>query len=365
LDKLKIVHIIQSMATGGAEKMVLDLAIECNSKHFVTIICLYPSRDYLYEKIAKENNIKMIFLNKKIGLDLNSYKELWSVLSKIKPDVIHTHMHAAIYALPWFVFHRKNARIHTVHSIATMEIEKLHRIIQRIAYKFANAVPVAISQTVQEGIMKEYGLNEAKVPVIYNGIDTKKFPPILSNKNNDKFTIINVASFSKWKNQKLLIDAFHIALNERQDLRLIFVGDGKEKVNVEARAKDYKINDKIEFVGITSNVSEWLSKANVFILCSTFEGFPLSIIEAMSAGLPVISTDVGGVGDVVKSSINGFLVPSNDALKLSQAILKLANDTILQQEMSEANIKKSKEFDISIIAGEYIQLYRKKLGEVN
>ncbi len=353
------------MATGGAEKMVLDLAIQSNLKHNVTIICLYPSRDFIYEKIAKENTIEMIFLNKKVGLDLNSFKELWSVLSKIKPDVIHTHLHAAIYALPWFILHRKNARIHTVHSIATMEIEKLHRIIQRIAYKFANVVPVAISNTVQDGIIKEYSLNGAKVPVIYNGIDIKKFPPILSNKNNDNFTIINVASFSKWKNQKLLIDAFHIALKERQDLRLIFVGDGKERANVEAKAKDYKIDDKIEFAGITSNVNEWLSKANVFILCSTFEGFPLSIIEAMSAGLPVISTDVGGVADVVKQNINGFLVPSDDALKLSQAILKLANDTVMQQKMSDANIKKSKEFDISIIAGEYIQLYKKKLGEVN
>lgn len=353
------------MATGGAEKMVLDLAIQCNLKHKVTIICLYPSRDFLYEKIAKENNIKMIFLNKKVGLDLNSFKELWSVLSKIKPDVIHTHLHAAIYALPWFVFHRKNARIHTVHSIATMEIEKPHRIIQRIAYKFANVVPVAISHTVRDGIMKEYSLNEAKVPVIYNGIDIKKFPPIVSNKNSNKFTIINVASFSKWKNQKLLIAAFRIALKERQDLRLIFVGDGTERANVELQAKDYKIDDKIEFVGITSNVSEWLSKANVFILCSTFEGFPLSIIEAMSAGLPVISTDVGGVADVVKENINGFLVPSNDEIELSKAILKLANDTALQHKMSEANIEKSKEFDISIIAGEYIKLYRKKLGEVN
>jgi len=365
LDKLKIVHIIQCMATGGAEKMVLDLAIQCNLKHDVAIICLYPSRGFLYEKIAQENNIRMIFLNKKVGLDINSFKELWSVLSKIKPDVVHTHLHAAIYALPWFIFHRKNARIHTVHSIATMEIEKPHRIIQRLAYKFANVVPVAISHTVQDGIMKEYSLNGAKVPVIYNGIDLVKFPPKLADKNNDNFTIINVASFSKWKNQKLLIDAFYIALKERQDLRLVFVGDGKEKANVELDAKNYKIEDKIEFVGITSNVSEWLAKADVFILCSTFEGFPLSIIEAMSVGLPVISTDVGGVADVVKENINGFLVPSNDKVKLSKAILKLADDTALQNEMSAKNIEQSKKFDISIIAEEYIQLYRKKLGEVN
>ena len=359
MDKLKIVHIIQCMAIGGAEKMVLDLAIQSNLKHNVTIVCLYPSGNYPYEKIAKDSNIKMIFLNKNVGLDLNSFKELWHVLSTLQPDVVHTHLHSAIYALPWLAFNRKNARIHTVHSIATMEIGKSHRIIQGLAYKFLGVVPVAISPIIQRGIIKEYNLKQKKVPVIYNGIDVAKFPPKIQGKNNDNFTIINVASFSKWKNQILLLDAFHIALKERQDLRLIFVGDGEENGNVQAQASEYKIQDKIEFIGITPNVNEYLNRSDVFVLSSTFEGFPLSIIEAMSVGLPIISTDVGGVPDIVKNGVNGFLVPSNDVIELSNSILKMANDNNMRGEMSEINIKKSKEFDISIVAEKYIELYKK------
>ena len=365
MDKLKIVHIIQLIDTGGAEKMILDLAINSNPKHDVTIICQYPSGNYPYEKIARENNIKLIFLHKKVGFDLYSFIELWQTLSKIKPNVVHTHLQAAVYALPWLVFHRKNARIHTIHSIATMEVRKTHRIIQRFAYKFWNVVPVAISRTVQNGVMNEYKLPKEKVPIISNGIDTKKFPPIASNVDNEIFTIINVASFSKWKNQILLVEALNIALLENPNLKLIFAGDGKERVNVEAKARKYNISEKIVFVGATSEVYKWLSLANVFILCSTFEGIPLSIIEAMSSGLPIIATDVGGIPDITENNESGLLVPPNDAKALALAILKMANDKDMQYRISKNNIEKSKKFDISNITDEYINLYKKKLGEIN
>jgi glycosyltransferase involved in cell wall biosynthesis len=365
LEKLKIVHIIQHLNTGGAEKMAIDLAKYCNTKFDVTIICLYQSGGYSFEKIVKENNIKLIFLNKKTGFHIKTFLDLWETLSSIKPDVIHTHMHAAVYALPWLIFHNKNARVHTIHSIAQYELGKPHRLIQKIAYKLFNVVPVAISLAMQKGILNEYNLKHEQVPIINNGIDIQKFSRKYFSRNHSIFTIINVASFSEWKNQSLLIEAFTIALKSNPDLQLVFVGDGEKRTEVEIKAERLNIKDKVEFVGVSSEVDKWLLKADLFVLCSTFEGLPLSIIEAMASGLPVISTDVGGVRDIIEDGVNGLLVPPNNAQELSKAILNLANNKDACILMSEKNINKSKAFDISNIAEQYISLYMKSWVRVN
>jgi len=359
LGRLKIVHIIQLLGTGGAEKLITDLAIRVNPRHDVRIICLYPSRDYPYEKLLREHQIEMIFLNKKLGFDIKTFAELWKTLSEIKPDVVHTHLHAAIYALPWFMFHRKSRSIHTVHNMASMELGKAHRILQGWAYRHLNTVPVAISHIIQQGIIKEYGLAPEKVPIIYNGIDIEKFSPKEQVKMQASCTLINVASLSKRKNQALLIEAFNLVLKQRADARLVFVGEGEEKSRLQSLAEKYKISDKVEFAGISSEVREWLSKADIFVLCSLFEGLPLSVIEAMAVGLPVVVTEVGGVPDIVEDGVNGFLVPSGDAGSLSRAILKLIEDKGLQCQMAQNNMEKAKAFDMDYVTGQYMKLYKK------
>ncbi len=363
MKRLQIVHIIQLLGTGGAEKMIVDLAIQAHRQHDVKIICLYPSGDYPYEKVLREHQIEIIFLNKKLGFDINTFIDLWKTLSEIKPDVIHTHLHAAIYALPWFMFHRKNRRVHTVHNIALAEFGRAHRFLQGLAYRYVNVVPVAISHIVQGEITKEYHLEPEKVPIIYSGIDIANFTPKMHMKTQDMYTIINVASLSKRKNQVLLIEAFNLVLKQKADVKLVFVGDGEEKSNLQSLAEKYKISDRVEFAGITSEVQKWLSRADIFVLCSFFEGMPLSIIEAMAVGLPVIGTAVGGVPDIIEDGVNGFLVPSNDAVKLSMAMLKLIEDKELRSQMSQNNIEKATNFDIGYVTGEYMKLYNK--GEIN
>ncbi len=362
MKRHKIVHVIQQLGTGGAEKMIVDLAIKAHRQHNVKIICLYPSGDYPYEKVMREHQIEVVFLNKKLGFDINTFIALWKTLSEIRPDVIHTHLHAAIYALPWFMFHRKNRRVHTVHNMALAEFGRAHRFLQGLAYRYFNVIPVAISHIVQGEITKEYHLETEKVPIIYNGIDIANFSPKMHMKTQDMYTIINVASLTKRKNQALLIEAFDLVLKKKADVKLVFVGDGEEKSNLQSYAEKYKISDRVEFTGIISEVQKWLSKADIFVLCSFFEGMPLSIIEAMAVGLPVIGTAVGGIPDIVEDGVNGFLVPSNDAVKLSMALLKLIEDKELRSQMSQKNIEKAKNFDIGYVAGEYMKLYSK--GEI-
>ncbi len=364
MTKLKVVHIIQSLETGGAEKLLVDISINYKDKFEVFVISQYKKGNYQYENILESEGIKTIFLDKKKGYDYNNLKAVYKTLDKIKPDIVHTHLHAAIYLIPWYVKNKNVVKIHTVHTLAKMEFGKSHRLIQKFAYKFLGVIPVAIGTTVKKSIIKEYKLQEDKIKTITNGIDYKKYA-LLTNEKIEKsvFRIINVASFSKWKNQICLLEAFKLAIKQKEDMELIFVGDGPERKRIEAKSKELDIDDKVIFIGITDKVEYFLHISDVFVLCSKFEGLPLSIIEAYAAGLPVISTNVGGVPDILVDGENGFLVSADDKKSIANLIIKLYNEIELKEKISKNNREKAKEYDIKNISQKYMELYKIRYGE--
>lgn len=358
MEKPKIVHIVQSLQTGGAEMLLVNLAINCKDKFDVTVISQYNENNLPLEKHLAEHGIKTIFLNKKVGFDFKSIIVLYKVLNKINPDIVHTHLHAAIYAVPWYIMHKKTVKVHTVHSVASMELGIIHRIVQGFAYRFLGVVPVAISPFVKKSIVKQYKIHAQKVPVILNGIDVSKYNMPNGSKDSARpFTIINVASFNKWKNQMLLLNSFYKVTSKYPDTRLIFVGEGPEKAEIEHAAHKLGIADKTFFAGLTNEVEKFLNNADLFVLSSTFEGVPLSVLEAYAAGLPVVSTRVGGVRDILKDGVNGFLVPPEDEAAMESVILKMYGNAELRNKMSDINKLAAKEFDIKKITEQYIKLY--------
>ncbi|NLB80362.1 MAG: glycosyltransferase family 4 protein [Clostridiaceae bacterium] len=364
MKKPKLVHIIQSLRTGGAENILVSLAINCKEQFDVTVISQYPEANLPYEKRLIENGIKVVFQNKKRGLDLNNALELYQLLNQIQPDILHTHLHAAVYAIPWYIKHKKCVKIHTVHTIAHMEFPTAHKIAQAIAYRYLHVMPIAISSAVKKSIITQYHITPERIPLITNSVQVKKYTPLTNKVPSSSFTVINVASFYTWKNQILLLEAFYNAVLEKPNMKLIFVGDGNERQNVTNRAIELGIGDKVNFVGITDKVEMYLHKADVFALSSTFEGLSLAILEAYAAGLPVIATNVGGVPDILADGINGLLVPLNDVTAFKNAILKLYSDPDLRKKMSCENQIKVKDYDIEQTTKKYIALYLKN-GEAH
>lgn len=358
MGKLRIVHIIQSLHTGGAEKLLVDLAVNSKEIGNITVISQYPKSDLPFEAYLENNGIKTIYLNKRYGFDLGNIVELYKALNKINPDVVHTHLHGAVYAIPWYLRHKDPVKVHTVHTIAPMEFGKIHRTFQRFAFKFLNVIPVAISSSIRESIAKEYRIPNSKIPIVLNGIDVSKFSTDLKEHPSiSEFTLINVASFNKWKNQFLLLKAFYRVLLKYPDLKLIFVGDGNEKRNIKNKAIEMGIENRITFTGITNDVRSYLQKAHVFILSSTFEGLPLTVLEAYAAGLPVISTAVGGIPDILTSGINGILVPSQDQGAMENAIIELYEKPELRKKMGDRNRAIVVDFDIKNTTRKYFDIY--------
>ncbi len=358
-NKKKVVHITQSLSRGGAERLITELGALSSRRYNVTVICQYNSIDAEFEQKLKGAGARLIMMSKKKGFSLSAIIELYKLLSKIKPDIIHTHIQSSAYAFLYYLFHSKVKKVHTIHTLPQTEFTKFHMFVQWLEYKFLNVVPVAVSDTVKLHTQRVYRLSGGRVKCVYNGINTEFFKPMHNNLKSD-FTLINVANFSVWKRQCDIVKAM---AKTDGNIKCIFAGDGGTKDKTQKLANRLGVYDRCLFLGRINSeeeVKNYLNKANAFILTSEFEGTPISIIEAYACGLPVIVTDVGGIRDLTDDGINGYLCKKGDIDDIAHKIMLLKNDPSLCKKMTYNNLQKSKKFDIRKTCEEYFKIYEER-----
>lgn len=354
----RIAIVVLSLGVGGAENMVAQLAANIDKNKFaVYVISMHSPEGTIIEEKFAENRINVRFLNHDTAPNVKALFKIYRELNKIQPDIVHTHLSAFIYTLPWIFLNRKKI-LHTIHNRPIYEFShKLRRIIKAL-YRMNKAIPIAISDTIAKEVKDVYKIKEDRIEVIYNPVDISIYNKnSINKKNSADVTFINVARFTSIKNQSLLIDAFSKVREQIKNVKLILVGDGELRNAVEKKVIQNGLSEVVEFTGNVQNVAEKLRLSDIFILPSRYEGLPLTILEAMAAGLPIIATNVGGVPDIVKD--NGVLFKDNDLNGLVAAMLKLTQDSRLRAEMGEQSVKDVEKFDVKSIAGQYQLLYER------
>ncbi len=364
---MKIVHIITELYTGGAEKFCIDLCNELaeNPKNEIHLCVLGNAEgSMLYKKLSSKVNC--VSLGKEKGYDLKLIKKLKNFLKDIDPDVSHTHLRAQAYSfLPLISLNIPN--VHTVHNVAYKEIGKPVRILYKTLYNFFNFTPVSISHEVLETVQKEYGKKFDKI--VYNGtkevsksdiFDTVKEEVNLLKKHPESKVFVHIGRFSEQKNQKMLIEVFEELIDEHFDLTLLMIGyEGKE--GTEARKyyqeckERVKSKDRIFFMGEKSNVGDYLLLSDAMVLSSKYEGLPIVVLEAMSAGRAVVTTPAGGVVDVIEEGVNGYVAEGLDKTSFLKAIKKF----LLKPLKDEKKIKEifNKKYSITKTAEDYLRIY--------
>lgn len=355
--KKKLLIVVPGLGTGGGEKLALDLASNIDKNKFdVSMMSLLPRRGMLFEKVAEENKINVIYLNKKLGIDIFVILQVFKTIKQFKPDIINTHLQVVPYILPSVIFFRIKKKFHTVHSVACKESTGLLKFIMKFAYKVCGFVPVAISDYVKQTICNEYKIKEDKIPCIYNGIETKKIYTNQRDKNQE-IKFITIGRMQNEKNHKLMINAFAEVCKERNNITLTILGDGVLRTDIEKQINQYGLGNKVFLKGIVNNVADELNKSDIYIMSSNYEGLPLSILEAMACGLPVITTKAGGVVDIVKDYENGLLVEVENKMQLINAMKKLIDDSELRERMGKVSLEYSRKYDISECTKSYERLY--------
>lgn len=355
---MKILIVLPQLRTGGGQKLALEEAIGLSGMGAdVTILSLYPREDTVFTKLAEDAGIPLIFLEKQAKKSLKLFGQVKRVVKALAPDVIHTHLLALPYVLP--AARASRARCyHTVHNVAEREAAGMMRRFEKWAYRHCRFTPVAISPYCQKTISDLYRIPEEKIPIVVNGIDTARFAlkKPYGERPRSPFTIVSTGRMEEQKRQELMLSAFEKFHRQFPDSRLILLGDGPLRPQLEAQVEALGLSDAVELSGIVSNVETYLNDAHLFLLTSDFEGLPLSVLEAMSCGLPVVATRAGGTVDVLSPKV-GILTDVGDLDALTQALCKLAGDPDLCASMSAAAVKEAQKYDISACVKGYADLF--------
>lgn len=353
---MTIVEVIPSLSKrAGAEVFLLNLVNELKKTENVVVVSLYCWIDPTIQKMLNDAGVKVYFCNKKVGVDVKCGRLFKKIISEIKPDVLHMHLNCASTYFLAFGFRKQKFSVYlTVHSLVEKDFKSVEIRLIRKYIKKNIIIPIGISELITENIKTKLGVFNATT--INNG--TKLFAPVYDEPNPETISIVCVAAFRPEKNQTLLISSFVRAQAKcDKKLRLCFVGDGP-LLDTAKKMVDNLSDDDIVFAGRQDDVYPFLKESHIFCLSSKYEGNPISIIEAMSVGLPIIAPDVGGIPDVVKDGVNGRLFRVDDDNDLARKLLEIINDRQKRKLIRENNITDSKEYDIKACSENYLKLFK-------
>ena len=221
-------------------------------------------------------------------------------------------------------------------------------------------MPVALSPEVKRSIVSFYGIDGKNIPVIYNGTDLSHCIPKL-HYHRDGLQLLHIGRFNEQKNHKGLLEAFSLIRREIPESHLELIGDGVLRKEMERFAEELGVLEAVSFLGSRDNVYPHLHQADVFLLPSKFEGMPMTIIEAMGTGLPIVASAVGGVPDMLTNEESGLLV-SSEPERIAEAVIRLSRDEALRECLGRKAKQESQRFSAEHMARSYCAVYKGEEG---
>lgn len=358
---MKILYGITLSEWGGAQAHLFDLIK--SQKNLGNDVCVFIGEDGELSKRLRDIGIKDVYIlnNLKHHIspinDVKAVKEVRKLIKSFEPDIVHVHSSKAGVIGRIGAYKESVASIFTAHSWAFTEgVPKVKRLLYIMIERFLarkTSHIISVSKYDDELALKCKVLNnKIQHSVVYNGVE-----PIKRSLVNlpSKLNLVMVARFSEPKDHEGLIK--ELSKIDSSLYTLTLVGDGPNLDRTKELIKELGMQNIIRCVGFQSDVEKYLHEANCFILVSKREGFPISILEAMAVGIPVIASDVGGISEQIISNKTGFLLRSND--DIAPTVLKLTNDKKMLCEMGDSAFEYLKLNFTSDIANEKIdQIYK-------
>ena len=352
---MKIVQVMPEFGLAGAEIMCENLTYELTKMgHSLTIISMYDYHSSITARLEKEG-IDVRYLAKKPGLDLSMVRKIEKILKETKADVVHTHRYCAQYAVPAAIFAGVKHRVHTIHNIANKENGRLARKLNKFFFKHCHVIPVALSELIRDSVVKEYKIDKDEIPVVFNGIDLSRCIPKDDYSISGNFRILHIGRFSEQKNHTGLVEAFKLFHDKHTESELWLIGDGEKKDEIKKYVRENGLVSSVKFLGLQSNVYNYLHDTDIFTLPSNYEGIPMTLIEAMGTGLPIVATAVGGVPDMLDEDCS--ILVSLEAKTIDEAFVKYYKSKDLRMSHGKKVKEKSKMFSSFIMTEKYSEIY--------
>jgi len=328
---MNILYLTTHLNIGGITSYVLSLASGLKAKGHKVYVA--SSGGEVLPRFIQEGIINIaIPIKTKSEISPKVFISLFKLLEIIKVkniDVIHSH--TRVTQVLGCLIHKFSSKPHiwTCHGFFKKRLSR------KIFPCWGNKV-IAISDSVKEHLLEDFGVKEEKIRVIYSGIDIEKsqIPNLKSQTEMRKKLGLGegpvvgiMARLSQEKGHLYLIQAIHGIIQEFPQVQLLIVGEGKMQQRLLDLTKDLGLGDKVFFLPSAIDTQEIFSVMDIFVLPSLKEGLGLSLMEAMARGLAVIGSDVGGIKNLIQDKENGLLVSPADTKQLSEAILALLQDS--------------------------------------
>lgn len=381
----RILHIIPSLASGGAERQLTNIIANTSEKEFSHCVCTFKDSEF-FAPIIRQIGHQVHSLNVKGKHPwLSATTKINSIAKRYKPDVITTWLYDAnIVGRFVRMLNPKIPLITTLHSAdyepeviqaanwSPYKVEGLRQI-DKVTASVSKPHFAACSHFVKKSYRKRLNLSDSQIKVIYNGID----PALLECSGNepkqlrrdleipeDGFVYITVGRIDAMKNHALLLRALPKVLDSVPQAYLVVVGAGPLEEELKNLANTLGVAHKVRFLGRRKDVGACLEMADVFVFPTLLEGHPLALVEAMFKKLPSVASDIEVLREVLTDDENGLLFDANEPDALAAAMIKLHRQPELREKLREQALRDAeRRFHIRLIASEWEDYYRNVIGK--
>ena len=365
----RVLHVIYQYSIGGLEKVMSECINHLDDGYEHRVVSLTTMSAYAAENLNR--NICIDVMNKRPGNDWSLFIRLYRLIRSFKPDVLHTYNLPTLeYQLVGFLA-RVKTRVHAEHGRDFSDPKgenKKYNLLRRLLNPFIHQW-IPVSADLHQWLRK-IGLPQRKMQLIYNGVDTQQFhpiqvgevvPPIAGFPTKDHFVIGTIGRLDPVKNQASLIrilSHIHTLKPElKGKLAVVIVGDGSVATKLAKAIQAAGLQDMIWMPGTRYNIPEIMRYLDLFVLPSIAEGVPMTLLEAMASGLPVICSQVGGIPEVIVEGCGIMLAPT-DEQAWAEAIIALVADQTKARVLGEkARQHVETQYSIQSMVKQYRQLY--------
>ena len=366
-----ILHVLHRMGIGGAE-VLADRMVRNMSDRFDFVVACFDEVGTLGERLKKDG-VRVVDLQRGAGLDRRCIRRLRALFTDARVDLVHAHQYTPFfYSVAARGIFGRVPLVFTEHGRHFPDERRWKRVVFNRTMARSNDRIIGVGESVKRALVTNEGFPDSRVGVIYNGV------PVFNNVDKpvdhvavrqeldmppDAHVIVQVARLDYLKDHLTAARAFGQLVNRVPNVYWLIVGDGPERRSLTTEIKALNCESLVRLVGERDDVPRLLRASDVMLLSSISEGIPLTLIEGMLAELPVVSTAVGGVPEIVVENQHGFLVQSGDAIAIGQKLECLVKSAKIRKEMGLcARERAQMMFDEDSMHGQYAALYLDALG---
>lgn len=342
---MNITHFVENLNRGGLERVVIELVkTQVQEGHRCQLICLFAPGSLAQE--LGSSGVAVHACGKSAGFDFRALCCARRLMRAHATEILHTHNPVAHYyavlASLGLPLHRV---VNTRHGMGLMSRHTRRERLYRLALRRTDRI-VVVCEAARRDAERQNVLPASKISVVPNGVRISDFPAA-SARAHDRLARILGASpqarligtigrLNPIKDHANLICAFAQVRAQQPDAVLVLVGEGETRAELERQVDIAGIADHVHFLGDRNDVAELLQGLDLFVLCSTSEGYSMALLEACVAALPIVATDVGGSAEIVRDGVNGQLVPARDSDALAAAMVRLLTEPERADAMGRA-----------------------------